>query len=112
MESQASAQTITVEIHAAQQTIPLGRTAHVDVNVQTPQGVSPQDYVLLPFVNGGHQVAPEQADADRNATLHLPLPNVGPVYPGAGPEVGHGLMDGAGGTVRGCRGNPSTNRMR
>jgi hypothetical protein len=69
---------VDIDIRALQDQIPMGRSATVEANVQLRAGESPQDYVLLPFVNGRRWGAHERPDADGRAVFHLPLPNPGP----------------------------------
>ncbi|MCL4505627.1 MAG: hypothetical protein M1140_06335 [Chloroflexi bacterium] len=71
-------QTLAVRIQAAQQSIPMGRTAQVEAVVETGAGESPREYILLPFVNERRWGAHERPDAQGHATFLLPLPDPGP----------------------------------
>ncbi|MGC9467534.1 MAG: hypothetical protein ACP5HS_02995 [Anaerolineae bacterium] len=64
---------------AGTRTVPMGRTAHIDVVLdglpETAFG-----YVLLPFVNGRRWGAHELVSTERTIALHLPLPDPGPAF--------------------------------
>jgi hypothetical protein len=58
--------------------VPMGRTVVVRAVLERPGSGKPQDYVLLPFVNGRRWGSHERPAADGSARFLLPLPNPGP----------------------------------
>jgi hypothetical protein len=56
----------------------MGATVNVDVSVEPSENESPQDYILLPFVNERRWGAHERPTAEGLASFQLPLPNPGP----------------------------------
>ena len=68
----------SVLIHTEHTTFAMGRTARVEAVLQAGSGDSPQDYILLPYVNQRRWGSHERPDAAGRAVFMLPLPNPGP----------------------------------
>ena len=71
---------MNIHISASRQSLPMGSTVIVEATVETSANESPQDYVLLPFVNERRWGAHERPSADGKATFMLPMPNPGPAH--------------------------------
>jgi hypothetical protein len=65
-------------ITPSRQSVAMGGTVQIDAVLECRGDESPQDYVLLPFVNERRWGAHERPDADGKASFQLPLPNPGP----------------------------------
>ena len=68
---------MNIQLSASRQSVPMGGTVIVEATIETSAQESPQDYVLLPFVNERRWGSHERPNAAGKATFILPLPNPG-----------------------------------
>ena len=68
---------MNILISASRQSLPMGGTVIVEASMETSANESPQDYILLPFVNERRWGSHERPDASGKAAFILPLPNPG-----------------------------------
>ena len=68
---------MNIQLSASRQSLPMGGTVIVEASIETSANESPQDYVLLPFVNERRWGSHERPNASGKAAFILPLPNPG-----------------------------------
>lgn len=71
---------VSIHIAASRNIVPMGHTLCVEAQLYVPKGQSPDDYIMLPFVNSRRWGAHERADKEGHCTFLLPLPTIGPAF--------------------------------
>lgn len=68
---------MNIQLSASRQSLPMGGTVIVEASIETSANESPQDYILLPFVNERRWGSHERPNPSGKAAFILPLPNPG-----------------------------------